>query len=78
MGDHAALAGDPAESKMGDAGKGSFEQSQEQGQAQEAARGSRPEARDEDWHDKLKEELTGKDGPKEGRKDVSGPGRGRF
>jgi hypothetical protein len=66
MGDQAVSAADPAESKMGDAGKGSFQQSQ-----------NAAERQDEGWHDKLKDELGGKDAPMEGRKDAAGPGRGR-
>lgn len=60
------MGDDKAQSVMGDAGKGSFQQSQDAGEAQ-----------DEGWRDKLKNELAGADGPEEGRKDAAGPGRGR-
>jgi hypothetical protein len=79
MGDHAATAGDAAESKMGDAGKGSFQQSQDAGAKGDAAPrpGPAPPA-GEEWRDKLKDQLSAKDAPKEGRTDAAGPGRGRF
>jgi hypothetical protein len=75
MGDQAVHPGDAAESKMGDAGKGSFQQSQDQGEAGEQA--TPAAACDEDWHDKLRDDLSGDVAPKEGRKDAAGPGRGR-
>ena len=79
MGDQAVKPGDAAEGAMGDAGKGSFQQSQDKGKAgEDAAPGVPAEGRDEDWHDKLKDQLSGGEGPKEGRQDASGPGRGRF
>jgi hypothetical protein len=78
MGEQAVKPRDGAEGAMGDAGKGSFQQSQNKDQAgQEAARGGPAEARDEDWRDKLKDELAGTDAPKEDRKDAAGPDRGR-
>ena len=78
MGEQAVKPGDAAESAMGDAGKGSFLQSQNKAKAgEEASRGGPAEGRGEDWHDKLKDELTGNDAPKEGRKDAAGPDRGR-
>ena len=78
MGDQAVKPGDSAESAMGDAGKGSFQQSQDKDKAGEQAAPAGGEGPDEDWHDKLKDQLSGKDAPREGRKDASGPGRGRF
>lgn len=78
MGEQAVKPGDAAESAMGDAGKGSFEQSQNRDKGrEEAARGGPAQARDEDWHDKLKDELAGGNAPKEGRQDAAGPDRGR-
>ncbi|HEY0314162.1 MAG TPA: hypothetical protein VGC56_16935 [Allosphingosinicella sp.] len=78
MGDQAVKPSDPAESAMGDAGKGSFQQSQNSGEkGEQAARGGPAEGRDEEWHDKLKEQMSGKDAPREGREDAAGPGRGR-
>ncbi|MBV9930758.1 MAG: hypothetical protein JO013_07415 [Alphaproteobacteria bacterium] len=79
MGEQAVKADDGAESAMGDAGKGSFQQSQDKDQAgADASRGGPAADRDEDWHDKLKDQLAGSEGAKEGRKDAAGPGRGRF
>jgi hypothetical protein len=79
MGDSAVKPSDPAGSAMGDAGKGSFQQSQNASRdGDEAARGGPSESRDEDWHDKLKDQLSGKDAPLEGREKAAGPGRGRF
>ncbi|HMC91092.1 MAG TPA: hypothetical protein VKI45_01405 [Allosphingosinicella sp.] len=78
MGDQAVKPSDPAESAMGDAGKGSFQQSQNAGQkGEEAGRGGPAEGRDEEWHDKLKDQISGKEAPREGREDAAGPGRGR-
>jgi hypothetical protein len=74
MAEQAVAADDAAESKMGDAGKGSFQQSQDAADGGEHAGEGSPEA----WRVKLRDELSGKDGPKEGRKDATGPGRGRF
>lgn len=74
MHEQALAAGDAAESKMGDAGKGSFQQSQDAGDGRdEAAREGSPEM----WRDKLRDQMSGKDGPEEGRKDAAGPDRGR-
>jgi hypothetical protein len=79
MGEQSTNPGDTAGAKMGDAGKGSFQESQDKGEAGEAAdRGDPAGARDQDWHDKLKDELSGSGAPKEGRKDAAGPGRGRV
>jgi|GEM_PF-3848081 len=79
MGDETATAGDSTESAMGDAGKGSFQQSQDKDRADEKkARGGPAEGRDEDWHDKLKDELSGAGGSDPAKKDAAGPGRGRF
>jgi hypothetical protein len=79
MGDQAVKPSNPAESAMGDAGKGSFQQSQNAAkEGEEAGLGGPAQGRDEDWHDKLKDQLSGKDAPKEGREDAAGPGRGRF
>jgi hypothetical protein len=78
MGDQAVKGGDAAESKMGDAGKGSFQESQDKGaRGGQAGQDSLAEAPEEDWHDKLRDDLSGVDAPKEGRKDAAGPGRGR-
>jgi hypothetical protein len=71
MGDQAVKPADAAESAMGDAGKGSFQQSQNAGQAPEEGLSA------DAWRDKLKDELSGKGAPKEGREDAAGPGRGR-
>jgi hypothetical protein len=79
MGDQATLGKDTAARKMGDAGKGSFEQSQDADERGEKASGPQiPEGGDTRWQEKLKDELAGKDAPKEGRTDAAGPGRGRF
>jgi len=79
MGDQAVKAGDTAESAMGDAGKGSFQQSQDKDQTEEkTTRGRSAEGRDEEWHDKLKDELTGAGNSDPAKKDAAGPGRGRF
>ena len=79
MGDQAVKPGDAAESAMGDAGKGSFQQSQNAGgKGEQAARAGPAGSGDEDWHDKLKDQLSGKGAPVEGREDAAGPGRGRF
>jgi hypothetical protein len=78
MGESAVKPSDPAGSAMGDAGKGSFQQSQNAGEKSVEAAPPKPaEGRDEDWRDKLKEQLSGKDAPREGREDAAGPGRGR-
>lgn len=76
MGEQAVKPGDAAESAMGDAGKGSFQESQNKS-GSDAAHADAAEERDEDWHAKLEGELDGRDGPKEGKQDAAGPGRGR-
>lgn len=55
---------DDAGRAMGDAGKGSFEESQEK-------------AADQDWHAQLKDQLVADRTPREERTPASGPGRGR-
>jgi hypothetical protein len=78
MGDQAVKGGDAAESVMGDAGKGSFQQSQDKSEAGgDAGHRGAADGRDEDWRDKLKDQVSGKDAPKEERKDAAGPDRGR-
>ena len=78
MGDETATAGDSTESAMGDAGKGSFQQSQNKDEADEKkARRGPAEDRDEEWHDRLKDELSGAGGPEAGKKEAAGPDRGR-
>jgi hypothetical protein len=79
MGDQAVKAGDTAESAMGDAGKGSFQQSQDKDRTEEkVTRGGPAEGRAEEWRDKLKDELSGAGGSDPAKKDAAGPGRGRF
>jgi cobalamin-dependent methionine synthase I len=79
MGDQAVTAGDTAESAMGDAGKGSFQQSQDKDRTERKTPGApAAESRDEEWHDRLKDELTGGGGSDPAKKDAAGPGRGRF
>ena len=67
------MAEDSADRAMGDAGKGSFEESQDKSGADREA----PAAADDDWRARLGDELGSKDAPKEERTHAAGPGRGR-
>ena len=67
------MSDDDAGRAMGDAGKGSFEESQDKSGGDRRAA---PPA--DDWRARLGDELGGKDGPKEERTHAAGPGRGRL
>jgi hypothetical protein len=70
---------DSAGRAMGDAGKGSFEDSQNKAETDTAAKadGAAGAAESADWHAKLRDQLGGKDGPNQERTHAAGPGRGR-
>lgn len=65
------MAEDDAARTMGDAGKGSFEESQDKAAGDDSASTA------DDWRRKLGDQLAGRGGPKEERTHAAGPGRGR-